>query len=365
MSNIKQLVTGIAFDLGFHGIGISLANDLDSSNKNFLEWREKGYAADMNYLLREDPINAKPRRILNEAKSIITLMVNYYTECPPDPGPDYGRVATYAVGLDYHKVIRKKIKQFQEKIQKEVGGCFISKGFSDSVPLLEKSVAQNSGLGFRGKHTLIINKVLGSYFFISELISNLDLEPTEKASGTCGSCTRCIDICPTQALGVGTSPDLPSLDSRKCISYQTIENRSMIPEEIRNGIGEWLFGCDLCQIACPYNNIKSKKIKETDWKEFCPESGVGHWIKLSDILSIKTEDEFHYKFCRTPLTRSKRSGLLRNAAIVAANKKSEESLPHLKWLAENENDLVIREHARWALSEYETKHHFKFLINSL
>ena len=348
MKNVKQLITDIAFDLGFDAVGITLAEDLKSSNDHFLKWRESGFAADMNYLLRDNPINAKPKQILNEARSVISLLINYYTEPPPDPGSDYGRVANYAVGLDYHKVLKKRIKQFQEKIEKEIGNHFISKGFSDSVPLLEKSFAKKSGLGFFGKNTLIINKPFGSYFFICELISNLEIEPDEEKNGTCGKCTRCIDICPTDALGVGALHATPLLDARLCISYQTIENRETIPIELREKFGHWMFGCDLCQIVCPYN----KKIQETTWKELKPESGIGHWVRLKDILSIRSDDEFHKKFCHTTLTRPKRSGLIRNAAIVSGNRRSEEALPELIWLSKNENDPIIREHVLWALAQY-------------
>ncbi len=348
MSNVKQLITDIAFDLGFDAVGITLADELPKSNEHFLSWREGGFAGEMNYLLREDPINAKPKKIVSEAKSVISLLVNYYTEPPEYPGPNFGRVAAYAVGLDYHKVLKKKIKLFQEKIKKEITGEFISKGFSDSVPLLEKSFARNSGLGFFGKNTLILNKPFGSYFFICEIISNLEIEPREEQKGTCGKCTRCIDICPTEALNIGASHNLPLLDARLCISYLTIENKENIPVDLRPKIGEWVFGCDLCQIVCPYN----KKIKETTWEEFKPRSGVGHWLNLKEVLSIKSDEEFHSKFCHTPLSRPKRRGLLRNAAIVAGNKLSDEALPELIWLAENEADPVIREHVLWALSRY-------------
>ena len=349
MPNIKQLITDIAFDLGFDAVGITLADDLDKSNEHFLSWRESGFAGDMNYLLREDPINAKPKKIVGEAKSVISLLVNYYTEPPEDPGPNFGRIAAYAVGLDYHKVLKKKIKLFQERITKEISGEFISRGFSDSVPLLEKSFARNSGLGFFGKNTLLINKPFGSYFFICEIISNLEIEPSGEQIGTCGKCTRCIDVCPTGALSIFP---VPVLDSRLCISYLTIENKEDIPVDLRPKIGEWIFGCDLCQIVCPYNNIKNKKIKETAWEEFKPSSGVGHWLSLKEILSIRSDEEFHSKFCHTPLSRPKRRGLLRNAAVVAGNRFSEEAFPELVWLAENETDPVIRESVLWALEKY-------------
>ena len=346
MSTLKQLITDIAFELGFDAVGITLANDLQRSNEHFLQWRESGYAGEMGYLLRENPINAKPRQILNEAKSVISLLVNYYTELPQDPGSNYGRVATYAVGLDYHKVLRKKIKQFQERIKNEIGEHFLSCGFSDSVPLLEKSFARNSGLGFFGKNTLIINKPLGPYFFICELISNLEIESSEQRVGTCGKCTRCIDVCPTDALNAS-----PMLDARLCISYLTIEYKGIIPLELREKMGNWIFGCDLCQVVCPYN----KKIKSTSWSEFESKNGIGHWASLKDILSIKSNEEFHARFCHTPITRTKRQGLIRNAAIVAGNRLSEESLPELIWLAENEGDPIIREHVLWALSKYPDK----------
>lgn len=351
MKNLKQLITNIAFELGFDAVGITSANDLESSNNHFLNWRELGYAGEMGYLLRKNPINAKPTKILPEAKSIITLLVSYYTEPPPDPGPNYGKVASYAVGLDYHKVLKKKIKLFQEQIEKELGKNFISCGFSDSVPLLEKSLARNSGFGFFGKNTLIINKLFGSYFFISEILSNIEIESTEEKPGTCSKCTRCLDVCPTNALDVGTYHGKSLLDARACISYLTIENKNSIQVQFREKIGSQVFGCDLCQKVCPYN----KKISETTWDEFKPSSGVGHWLRLKEILSIKTDTEFHYKFCKTALSRPKRKGLIRNAAIVAGNRLSDEVLPELIWLAENESDPIIREHVLWALSKYEDR----------
>lgn len=353
MSNINKLITDIAFDLGFDALGITLANNLQDSNEHFLAWREAGFAADMNYLLRENPINSKPKEILPEARSVISLLVNYYSQPPEDPGRDYGRVANYAVGLDYHKVLKKKIKMFRERMEKEIGKHFISCGFSDAVPLLEKSFAKKSGLGFFGKNTLLINKPFGSYFFICEIISNLEIEPTSEINGTCGKCTRCIDVCPTDALGVGVRHDAPLLDARLCISYLTIENRGSVSVELREKIGNWVFGCDLCQIVCPYN--KKIKIKETNWEEFKPSSGVGHWIRLKDILRIRSDDEFHKLFCHTSLTRPKRKGLIKNAAVVAGNRLSEEALPELIWLVENENDPIIREHVLWALSKYDDR----------
>ena len=343
MIDIKQIIREIAFELGFDAVGISSASNLEDSHNHFLEWREAGHAADMQYLLRENPINAKPKQLLPEASSIITLLVNYYTPVSNDPGSDYGRVAAYAVGKDYHKILKKKIKLFQEMLEKNIKRKHLSRGFSDAVPLLEKSFARSSGLGFIGKHTLLINKTYGSYFFICELITDIELEPDSEQKGTCGKCARCKDICPTGALD-----NEYVLNAGLCISYLTIENKGIIPVELREKIGNWIFGCDLCQVICPYNN----KIKQTKWKEFMPDEGAGHWLSIKKILSIRTDNEFHELFCHTPLTRSGRKGMIRNAAVVAGNRLSEEALPELEWLAKNENDPVIREHVLWALSKY-------------
>lgn len=320
----------------------------------------------MNYLLKENPINARPEYLLEDAKTIIMFSANYYSECPDRPSKKHGRIAAYATGLDYHKVLRKKIKLLVE--DEEIKPIFDkSKFFTDAVPLLEKSFAKKAGLGFRGKNTLLISRETGSFNFIAEIITDLDLlgeEPEDKPDSgliTCGNCTRCSDICPTNAL-----PEAFQLDSRKCISYHTIENRSEIPEELAVNFGEWFFGCDLCQTICPYNKkaIKTGELKTFD--EFKPEAGFGHWLNMEELLDLETgfhkdlsslrdslqshtytddplsnssslkqinkaidsskevtdellERIFQIKFARTPLLRPKRSGLIRNAKIVLSN----------------------------------------------
>lgn len=399
---VKEILKSLALEMGFNDLAFISTRPLQSSEERFLRWREQGFAANMNYLLRENPVNARPENLLDGAKTILVFTVNYYTPAPPRPGNDYGRVASYAVGLDYHKVIRKKLKLFsqkaQEKVLSETGKKIFnsSKVFSDAVPLLEKSFAREAGLGFKGNNSLLISKEQGSFNFIAEIITDVEIEPDYPQSptenklelthsnpnphiGTCGACTRCIDICPTKAL-VEISPreggstksinkDVSGayygLDSRLCISYQNIENREVIPEDLRAGMGEWLFGCDLCQSICPYNrklgetefSTEKQKITyedslTTSWDEFKPESGAGHWIYLPDILSIESEEEFHEKFCRTAITRAKRTGLIRNAMIVAANSKSEASLPYIEKYLNNKNRILI-ETAGWALRAYE------------
>lgn len=381
MQEYREQITQIAQDIGFNDISFIDAKPLLKSEQHFIEWRQKGFAADMNYLLKENPINARPQELLKEAKTIIMLTANYYSPCPPRPSLEHGRIAAYATGLDYHKVLRKKIQELINHPSLE--GIFKnSKFFTDAVPLLEKSFAKEAGLGFRGKNTLLLSKETGSFNFIAEILTDLDLsqdplsskavglegcnglrlEPyspsaIEPPQGHCGKCTRCIDICPTNAL-----PNPYELDARKCISYQTIENREEIPQELHQGIGEWLFGCDLCQTICPYNRKHGDEgIAISSFPEFSPESGFGHWLYLPELLdlelgkhkdktsliaalekhkfidpsafsTIKKQIEkhdsineelldsiFQIKFARTPLLRPKRKGLIRNAKIVLAN----------------------------------------------
>lgn len=367
---LKNQIIKVSQELGFADVKFIPAKALLDSEKRFLEWRGKGFAADMNYLLKEDPINARPEHLLAEAKTIIMFTAHYYSPAPLRPSEKHGRIASYAVGLDYHKVLRKKIQDLIN--HSELKDSFSkSKFFTDAVPLLEKSFAKKAGLGFRGKNTLLISRESGSFNFILEIITDLELEPdTEEdwlatptkqarndAIPTCGNCVRCIDICPTNAL-----PEPYQLDARKCISYHTIENRGEVPQELASKFGEWFFGCDLCQTVCPYNrDAKVAKAKPPIFPEFSPNAGFGHWIYLPEILDLEygkhknpnslisslenhkfirkedfkliknklekkdlLEDEdldfvFQTKFAQTPLLRPKRSGLLRNAKIVLKN----------------------------------------------
>ena len=394
MQKYQDQIRQIALEIGFNEVSFVDASPLLESEQHFLKWREQGFAADMNYLLKDDPINARPQELIKEAKSLIMLTANYYSPCPPRPSAQHGRIAAYAVGLDYHKVLRKKIQELIN--HPDLVDLFAkSKFFTDSVPLLEKSFARKAGLGFRGKNTLLISRETGSFNFICEILTDLELSGhceqreaiqckdsanaldcfvrtglpvTTRATQLlatlnprndieCAQCTRCIDICPTNAL-----PDPYQLDSRKCISYHTIENRGEIPEELAQNFGEWFFGCDLCQTICPYNRRHCEQGKAIQtFPEFKAESGFGHWIYLPEILDLelgaqpsphaltkaleshkfidpkalttikkylakkselREEDLdhiFQIKFARTPLLRPKRLGLIRNAKIVLNN----------------------------------------------
>lgn len=333
----KSLIKEAAFELGFNDIRFIAAKPLLEAEAKFLKWREQGYAADMQYLLRDNPVNARPEALLREARTIIMLTAGYYTPAPPKPGPEWGRVSSYAVGRDYHKVLRSKVKQLRARFQ----DLFLhSRFFTDAVPLLEKSFAASAGLGFQGRNTLLISRAQGSYNFILELITDIEFEPDADESPhlskqACGGCTRCISACPTGALALDgdlSAQNNGILDSRLCISYLTIENRGEIPKELQAKLGDWVFGCDLCQDVCPYNAKLGLEIDEAElyrrelelaksriFPEFWPEAGVGHWLHLPSVLALDSEEEFRQRFAGTPLMRAKLSGLQRNARVVLEN----------------------------------------------
>jgi len=395
---LKEVLKKEATQFGFSDLRFISARPLLEDEKLFHEWRNKGYAAEMSYMTRVEPINARPEFLLNSAKTLLIFTADYYSPVPARPSLDYGRIASYAVGKDYHKVLRKKIRELALYSEPFKNLLAQSRFFTDAVPLLEKSFAVKAGLGFQGKNTLLISKKSGSYKFIAELITDLEFEPDSEESehnfiykadenlehgaeqrSLCAKCTRCVDVCPTGALD-----DLYFLDARKCISYWTIENRGEIPVEMRKEIGEWVFGCDLCQEVCPYN----RKVSTLVFPEFSPEAGAGHWLYLPLVLSLhrstfekyffkaceesgekrlldyarkeifklmnknpksseindglknlskKDFDElldkiFFFKFGETPLSRSKRKGLIRNALIVTENSLGEKSLEMMEHL---------------------------------
>jgi epoxyqueuosine reductase len=253
-----------------------------------------------------------------------------------------GRVARYARGPDYHDILRDRLNRLLAWLQGEVPGCR-GRGVVDTAPLLERDFARRAGLGWFGKNTMLLNKRRGSYFFLGALLTDLDLTPDPPFEAShCGSCTACLDACPTSAfVGPGV------LDSRRCISYLTIELRGDIPEELRPGIGDWLFGCDVCQEVCP-------------WNRHAPEAGP-EWPRADltaldpvELLSLSPE-EFRWRFRGTALTRSKRRGLLRNAAVVLGNVGGPEALLALRRALEDDEPLV-REAARWAIGQIEGRH---------
>jgi epoxyqueuosine reductase len=369
MTALVAQIKDAARELGFDVVGIAPVSPLAIDDQAFQAWRQAGFAAEMSYMMRRTELHAHPQKLVPEALSIISLAVNYYVEAPPFAHQKrYGRVARYAWGLDYHDVVKGRLLALAARIAELAGRDIYSRCFVDAVPLLERAVAAGAGLGFFGKNTNLLQPQKGSWFFLSEILLDLELPADRRESKiACGTCHRCLDACPTDAFAQAYR-----LDSRRCISYLTIENKGAIPIELRAGLGEWLFGCDICQemrpeatrygplppiirgeseLVCPFNRFAS----ETVWQEFGPEYGAGAKLDLVEILSIKTDEEFRARFKGTPLTRPKRRGLLRNAAVVAANIQSTAAVPALLERVTTDPEPLIRAHALWALAQLDAK----------
>lgn len=332
----------------FHGIVSRepLKGFLKRHQVVFKKWIDDGSHSSMGWLSRMENDRYHPENKLPDFKSVIVLGAEYGYEqkiCSKKEGV----VASYAKGRDYHKVLKKRCIALSDYL-KTHGECpspgnpietYIS---IDSGPTPDRVLAEAAGLGFFGKNTLLIHPERGSFFLIASLMTTLDLEETErKPMSDCGSCRRCVDVCPTGALrGDGT------MDARLCISYLTIENREGIPLELRPRIGNRLFGCDICQAVCPFNRGKKQEVLIEELKG---DYGVGDSLDLREVLALATEEQFIAKFAGTPLMRAKRLGLLRNASVVAGNSGNSALIPDLESVLQREVDLMIKEHAEWAI----------------
>ncbi|HEX5736050.1 MAG TPA: tRNA epoxyqueuosine(34) reductase QueG [Blastocatellia bacterium] len=379
MSLLNRQIKEAARDLGFDVVGITSIEPLARDEQAFLQWCEQGFAAGMSYMTRRPELHSRPKLLVPQAVSLITLGVNYYAPARAFRHEQrYGRVARYAWGLDYHDVVKPRLARLAERIEAIAGRPLRSRQFVDAVPLLERAVAARAGVGFFGKNTNLLQPHQGSWFFLAEILIELELESEDRNEQiNCGTCSRCLDACPTDAFAGPYR-----LDSRRCISYLTIENKGAIPRELRRGLKEWIFGCDVCQemrpdstkrgslpvivrgqseSVCPFNRFA----KETAWKEFHPEAGVGPRLDLVEVLSISTDQEFRTRFKGTALTRPKRRGLLRNAAVVAANIDCAAAVPALIERVERDPEPLIRSHALWALAQLDPHKATPLIENSL
>ena len=297
---IKQLAT----ELGFSFCGIAKATKLDDDARRLEAWLNKGMHGSMKYMERYFDMRIDPSKLVPGARSVITLLLNYFPK--EKQNDDALKISKYAYGKDYHEVIREKLNTLIGLIKQHVGDIH-GRGFVDSAPVLERTWAQRSGLGWVGKNGNLINKQMGSFFFIATLITDLDLEPDDPfAKDYCGTCTRCIDACPTDAI----LPD-KIVDGSKCISYFTIELKEMlIPGEMKGKFDNWMFGCDICQDVCPWNRFSIP----TNEIEFTP---------IPEILDLSTkeweamtEEKFKTIFRHSPLSRSKLKGIQRNLKFI-------------------------------------------------
>lgn len=301
---IKEFARAAGADL----VGIAPATPDREGQKRLQGFLEKKRQGSMHYL-ENDFLRTHPSGLLPGAKSIIVIAVNYYRDVPPVRDTD-GRFARYAYGRDYHKVIKKLLKQIEDFITQTIPDA-ACKQCVDSAPLMEKPYAVMAGLGFSGKNTTLITQEFGSFVLLGELLTTLDLTPDKPKDGTCGTCTRCMDACPTQAIiGAG------QMDANRCISYLTIENKEAIPQEFHAKMANWIFGCDICQEVCPYNKAFARPLTLQALKEV---KIAGLSIPLEEILSIASDDEFTGRFAGSPVMRAKRAGLQRNARIAVDN----------------------------------------------
>ena len=344
--SLTQAVKNEAHRLGFQLVGVTTP-DPAPHVAIFEDWLREGYHGEMGYLAteRSRQRRADPRQILPECRSILVLGIRYPAPVTFQSATDtvpLGRVASYAWGDDYHDVLLQRLGAVVEFIEEHVGHPVANRWYTDTGPILERDLAQRAGMGWIGKNTCLIHPRLGSYFFLAEVFLGIELEvDTPFVSDFCGTCTRCLDACPTSCILADRT-----LDAKRCISYLTIELKGGVPSGLRSLLGDWVFGCDICQQVCPWN----QRFATADGDQaFYPRPALPHPDLLEELAL--SPQAFNRKFKRSPLKRAKRRGYLRNVAIALGNAGGENAVPALvEALVENPEPLV-RGHAAWALGK--------------
>ena len=299
----NQIVIEIAKQIGFDLVGFAQADLLEKETKKLQLWLDKGYQATMGYMERNFHKRKDVREILPSAKSVISLALNYYTPYQHIEEKGQGKVSRYGWGKDYHFIMWEMLEKLENEL-KQIEPELETKSYVDTGPVMDKVWAVRSGLGWRGKHTCVINPNKGSWFFIAEIITNWEFEYSEIITDHCGTCTACIDACPTGAI-----VQEYVVDANKCISFQTIENKGEINPELKGKFENWLFGCDICQDVCPWNN---KFSFATSIQDFYPKNKE---LSIDEVLSLDNQS-FKEKFAESPIMRSKLKGLQRNAQFL-------------------------------------------------
>ena len=345
-----------------HGFCLSGVTLLEPSSTvpNFINWIAAGYHGSMCYL-QNNPgydIRLNPHKLFTEAKSLLFLGASYPKRSPQGlSNPLHGIISSFAWGCDYHDVLRAKAQSLVDEISIQTGKPIHSRITVDSAPVLEKPLAQRAGLGWQGRNTCLISPAKGSFFFIVGIFLDMVLEPNPPfEKDHCGTCRKCLDACPTGCI----LPD-KTIDARRCISYLSIEHKGSIPRELRPLMGNMIFGCDICQIVCPWN----KKVKSTEiLEEFLPRT---EWIVSPELIKVMAlrPAEFNQLYRHSPIRRTKRVGFLRNAAIALGNSRSPEAIPTLMTVMQTEPEPIIRSHAAWALCRINTTKAREFLSASL
>ena len=336
-----------ARELGFQQLGVA-GVELAADETHLLNWLDAGRHGEMDYMARHGNKRSRPDELLPGTLRVISVRMDYLAESARDGwdvlnDPQSAYIARYALGRDYHKLMRNRLQKLADRIADAVGP-FGYRAFVDSAPVLERALARDAGLGWIGKHTCMINRNAGSWFFLGELYTDLPLPLDTPASEHCGTCRRCIDICPTQAI---VAPY--QVDARRCISYLTIELRGSIPLEFRRPMGNRIFGCDDCQLICPWN----KFAQSTAESDFTPRHALDN-RKLIDLFSW-SEEEFLKRTEGSPIRRTGHIGWLRNIAVALGNAPfSEAAVEALQGRAAHPAEIV-REHVQWALQEHATR----------
>ena len=372
-----QVVKEYAYELGFDIVRITTAEAFSEAKGIIKERISRGLMDGLPwYTAERADVSCHPDALLPEAQSIISLGMTYLTEQPgnEEEGGPRGRIARYAWGDDYHDIIKPKLQRFAEWLREytraELGSEAEARLFVDTGRMVDRAVAQRAGLGWYGKNTNILTHSWGSWLFLAEIVTNVPLEPDEPLKANCGRCEICLHACPTGAL---TNPY--ELDNRLCISYLTIELRGSIPLELRPLIGNYIFGCDICQEVCPVNKVAERRLGlrnshgETQFvaldtvnrrsadsqagfqphQEFLKRPDVGSEPELIPLLAL-SEEEFRERFRRSPIKRTKRRGLLRNVCVALGNSGNQEAVPALIG-ALHDQEALVRGHAAWALGK--------------
>jgi epoxyqueuosine reductase len=328
---LKARLVDFALELGFDSCRV-VACVPPAHAYEFKDWLDDGAHGEMSYMARGEEKRRDPQIILQGAKSIVVLALNYFQGSAPVATE--ARIARYALGDDYHALIEARLNKI-DNFLRELGGT--QKCYVDTGPILERDHAAQAGIGWHGKSTMLINEKLGTWFFLAEILTTLDLPPDAAMRDRCGTCERCIKACPTGAI---TAPH--KLDSRRCISYLTIELKGSIPLELRSLMGDRIFGCDDCLDACPWNRF-AKASRETAFAARTSTTGFA----LVDYLQL-SDAEFRNLFRDSPIKRIKRRGFLRNVCVALGNTGTREDLPALERAAIDPEPLIA-EHARWAI----------------
>jgi epoxyqueuosine reductase len=374
MASLTERIKQRAIDLGFDLVGVAAAGPSQTFDA-YADWLAHGYAGDMGYLARER--NLERRRDVSEilpgARSVIVVAMNYAAKEPEgsdvSPGPSArlpGKVARYARNDDYHDVMLARLEGLIEFMRGEAGTQVQARPYVDTGPVLEREWAQRAGLGWFGKNTNLIDPQLGSWLLLGEVITDLALDPDPPfAFDRCGTCTRCLDACPTDAfVGPGV------LDARRCISYLTIELKGAIPADLRPLMGDWIFGCDVCQEVCPWNRKFARPTAEpafqprdddagsslaVDGRDLKSGSDEPASLAAPDLIALLTLDDegFRRRFKGSPIRRAKRRGLLRNVVVALGNSGDPAAVPALSQ-ALHDREPLVRRHAAWALGRIGT-----------